>query len=252
MVVISGAQLTLQPYETVGPVSVIAGCTSLELEVPDSTDMLLAGTPAGGDLGSLMCLEGLQECSFRIQQLAIWTITDDLGRNSKAYCGGGGKITDEEQEEIRAIFEEAGILPEDYRVLQPVVYVELLAAARDGLVAASANGTGSINRIKIGLASQTEDILKVSILPGTIFTASAAGVQSMVVVIAEEVLLDPYEAIEPFYVDAACANMELDAPGSDSSLQLSGEAPPGTWSSCLNWRILVKRPPVSSSSPSGR
>lgn len=225
MVVINGMQLTLSPNGTLGPVSVIAGCTSLRLEVPDNTDMLSLGSSAGGDLAALLCMDGFGECDYRIQQLAIWTIADNLGRNDDASCGGGDKITDEEVETIRGIFGEAGISVEGYRALQEVVYVELAAAVQAGLVEASAIGAGSIDRVGVSLASKSDDILRVSIMPGVIFTASAAGVQSMVIITWVEVLLDPYEEAEPFYMDAACANMELDAPGDTDTMQLSSATP---------------------------
>jgi hypothetical protein len=83
--------------------------------------MLELRAPAGGDLERLTGIDGFQEYNYRIQQLAVWTICDNLGRNDDASCSGGGKITDEEVAELCSIFQAAGIQVADYRVLQEVV-----------------------------------------------------------------------------------------------------------------------------------
>lgn len=103
-----------------------------------------------------------------------------------------------------------------------------------GLVNIDATGTGSINRIRMSITSNSDDNLEVTILPGTIFTSSAAGVQSMVVITEKLVLLSSYEITEPFNVDAACANMELDAPEESNSLVLSTVAAPADLIKLLN------------------
>jgi hypothetical protein len=115
----------------------------------------------------------------------------------------------------------AGIPIDDYQVFLMAVYVELIEAKNMGLIYVSATGTGSINRIQLSLTSNSDDVLEVAILPRTIFTSSAGGIQSMVVITEKLVLLVSHETTDPFNVDAACANMELDAPEESNSLALS-------------------------------
>ena len=229
MMVIKEAVVELEPNEANKTVNLDAACINMQLDVPSESDMLeLSTTSASGDLGKLIDLPDFQDFDFRIQQFAIWTITDNPGRDDYmvSYFGLGSQPSDEEIEVIKGIFETAGIDTEKYRALRAAVYVELMQAKNMGLVDINASGTGSINRIQMSLTSKTDDNLEVAILPGTIFTSSAAGVQSMVVTIQELVLLDAYETTELFDVDAACANMELDAPEESNSLALSTAPPP--------------------------
>ncbi len=218
MVVIAERVLVLDPYETVESVDIDAATINMQLDAPGESDsLMLSMTLASGDLMLLLNLPDFQDFDFHIQQFAIWTLTDNPGLNEYPDTGP----SDEEIDKIRSLFGKAGIPTEEYRVLQPPVYVELIEAQNMGLVEVSAYGTGSINRIQMSLTSNSDDVLEVAILPGTIFISSAAGVQSMVVIAEKLVLLDPYEAVESVNIDAACANMELDAPEESNSLVLS-------------------------------
>ncbi len=218
LVVITEKLVLLDPHEAVESLNIDAGTINMQLDTPGEDDSLvLSMTPASGDLMLLLNLPDFQDFDFRIQQFAIWTLTDNPGLNEYPDTGP----SDEEIDNIRSLFEIAGIPTEEYRVLQPPVYVELIEAQSMGLIGVSARGTGSINRIQMSLTSNSDDVLEVAILPGTIFISSAAGVQSMVVVAEKLVLLDPYEAVESVNIDAACANMELDAPEESNSLVLS-------------------------------
>jgi len=227
-VVIQDGKITVEPYNTIGPVYIDVASMNMLLDMPADNETLAIGSFASGDLGKLLNLPDYYEQHFRIQQYAVWTITDNPGRNeyiSMNPFGWGGEITETEINTIKNIFQLAGISTEDYRALRQAVYVELVDAVQAGLIEVSAAGTGYISSIEIRLTSSTEDRLEVTILPGTIFTSSAVGIQSMVVITQKVVLLDSYEVTEPFDIDAACANMELDAPEESNSLALSTAAP---------------------------
>ena len=239
MVVIEEKMVLLEPHETVESLSIDVASINMKLDEPDDSDILTVDmTLASGDLKKLISLSDFQDFDFRIQQFAIWTITDNPGRDDYVgigYFGLGSGPSDEEMETIRGLFEAAGIPVDDYWAFEEAIYVELIQAKNMGLITASANGTGSINRIQVSLTSNSDDTLDVAILPGTIFTSSVAGVQSMVVIAEETVKrVFPYETTGPFDVDAACANMELDAPEESSSLTLSTEAPPADLIKLLN------------------
>ena len=237
MVVTQDERITLEPYDAIGPVYIDVASMNMPLAMPGADDMLVIGTAVRGDLEKLLDLPDFYEQHFRIRQYAVWTITDNPGLKdyvSMNAFGWGGEITDTEINTIKNIFEAAGITTEDYRALRQAVYVDLIEAVEGGLVEVRAAGTGSINRIELRLTSNTEDNLEVTILPGMIFTSSAVGIQSMVVIEERIVLLDSYEVTNPLDVDAACANMELDAPEESNSLLLSMTAPPADLMKLLN------------------
>jgi hypothetical protein len=72
------------------------------------------------DLLKLLGLSDFQDETFRVQQFAIWTITDNPARDG--YVGLGRFVygtgpEDEEIERIRILFERAGISIDKYRAL---------------------------------------------------------------------------------------------------------------------------------------
>jgi hypothetical protein len=224
MVVLKPREILVVPREVLGPVSIETASLNMNLNVPDLGDSLVVSPDlATGNLMKLIELPDFQEEYSSIQQLAIWTLMDNPGLNEYPDAVPSAQEIDK----IRSLFIEAGIPTEGYLALKPPVYVELIEAKRMGLIEVNATGTGSINRIQISLTSNSDDILEITILPGTIFTSPAAGIQSMVVVAQEMVKrVFPHQTIEPFDVAAACASMELDAPEASNSLTLSTEAPP--------------------------
>ena len=229
MIVIKEKALPLlEPHDALGPIYIDVAGINMQLEVPGESDSLIvSSTPPSEGLMKLINLTDFPEETSRVRQFAIWTFTDNPKRGEYASCGLGPNPYDDEIEEIRVLFNKAELSTDDYWALKIPVYVELIEAQSKGLIEVSACGTGSINRIQMSLTSNSDDVLEVAILPGTIFTSSAASVQSMVV-ITEKVLplLYPDETIGPVNVDAACANMELDAPEESNTLALSTEVPP--------------------------
>jgi len=102
-----------------------------------------------------------------------------------------------------------------------VELVDLIEAKRRGLVEVAASGVGNLDRILLTLTSNSAKVLRVAILPGTIFDSQSASIQSMLVLTEKLVFLIPHERIESIKVDAACGNMRLDLPGKSDTLTLS-------------------------------
>ncbi len=108
----------------------------------------------------------------------------------------------------------------------PEVEIDLVAAQEQGLVSVSAAGRSAINFLSLSLASHSDDPLKITILPGTMFVAQTAGVQDMMVITKKTLSLSPHGSFEDVTVDTACANMTLDVPERADSLVLSTGAIP--------------------------
>ncbi len=97
-------------------------CANMERGVPEESDgFTIRGAPVPEDLIKLLSLPGFLDETFRVQQFAIWTITDNPGRGEYVglgYFGAGSGPSDEEMQRIRALFNQAGIPIERYRALQ--------------------------------------------------------------------------------------------------------------------------------------
>lgn len=97
-------------------------CVNMERQVPAASDRLrLSTAAAGGDLIKLVRLPDFQSQSFRIQQFAIWTITDNPARTEYvgiSSFGVGSGPNDQEIQSIRSLFNQAGIESGKYRALR--------------------------------------------------------------------------------------------------------------------------------------
>jgi len=97
-------------------------CASMELNAPEESDDFTVSTaPVPEDLIKLLNLPAFLEEPFRVQQFAIWTITDNPphgGYVGLGYFGAGSGPSDEEMQTIRALFQQAGIPTERYQALQ--------------------------------------------------------------------------------------------------------------------------------------
>jgi hypothetical protein len=225
MVVIEETKVLLPPNQTSELVSISAASINMRQDVPGESDTLtLNTTSVSGDLRKLIKLSDFQsDPSFRLQQFAIWTITDDPERDDYigiGYFGSGSGPSDEEIENIRVLFQKAGVQPEEYQALKAAVYVELIDAQNRGLIEVSACGVGSLESIKLYLTSKSDTTLEIAILIGTIFDAQSTSIQGMVVIAQKTVILYPYETSKSISVDAACANMRLSMPGESDALTL--------------------------------
>jgi hypothetical protein len=99
-----------------------AACASMELDAPGESDhFAVSPDPVPEDLIKLLNLPAFLEEPFRVQQFAIWTITDNPPRGGYVglgYYGVGSGPSDEEMQAIHALFQQAGIPTERYQALQ--------------------------------------------------------------------------------------------------------------------------------------
>ena len=129
MVVRKGKEVYLDPGESL-LVEVLAACMDMMLDVPSEDDsFVIRKTSASSDLIKLLKLPEFSKKPFRVQQFAIWTITDNpsttldfVGIVEFGYNGWGGP-THDELCTIRAMFEKAGISIEKYPVLKSLTCI---------------------------------------------------------------------------------------------------------------------------------
>lgn len=94
-------------------------CAAMDLDQPGDTDRFTLAT-ASAKLRQLVASPGFPDADFRVQQFAIWTITDNPTRSSFVGIGlvVGTGPDDDEIDQIRALFKAAGLDPSDYRALR--------------------------------------------------------------------------------------------------------------------------------------
>ena len=123
MVVTTGETLLLYARDTTGDVTINAACANMELDQPGRDDGLsLSDQPPPEDLVKLLTLDEFLDEKTRVQQFAIWTITDNPDRDgyvriSSDLISSGSGPNDEEIAQIRLLFEMAGIATNHYQAL---------------------------------------------------------------------------------------------------------------------------------------
>lgn len=114
--------VTLEPEETVESIRVSAACANMRRNVPKESDNLTAEiSRAPADLVQLLNLSDFHDEPFRIQQFAIWTITDNPERSGyvgMGYYGVGTGPSEEELEQVRLLLKKAEISTEKYQALR--------------------------------------------------------------------------------------------------------------------------------------
>ena len=99
-------------------VTVDAACANMNLRTPSSSNSFDIKGSGNADLNSLLALSALSRESFRVQQFAIWTLTDNPTRAGFVGLGTGGAgsgPSDDEINSIRSLFQRAGVNPANYR-----------------------------------------------------------------------------------------------------------------------------------------
>ena len=96
--------------------------------------------------------------------------------------------------------------------------MELRKAIAAGLITAKGTGDG-LQRLDLKVTSKSAEPLRVLIAIGTMFDPSASATQSMVVLRATSVDLEP-KGSATVRLDVACAEMRDDQPGSDDSFRV--------------------------------
>ena len=122
MVLRRGTVVVLKPDVEIS-LELEVSCANMELKEPSQGDTFMVNVGASGDLVKLLELPELRFESIRIQQFAIWTITDNPSRADYTGItdqeGVGSGPTDAEFLRIQDLFERAGIDPAQYQAYQP-------------------------------------------------------------------------------------------------------------------------------------
>lgn len=111
----------LEPGETT-TFAVSVSCMNMHLPEPKSSDVLRLEPPESrGDLARLVATPSFANAAFRVQQFAVWTVTDNPGPGQFVGIGSslspfGSGPTDSEIAILRRLFYEAGIETTKYRV----------------------------------------------------------------------------------------------------------------------------------------
>jgi hypothetical protein len=193
-------------------------------------ELVVSSEPVSVDLGLLLGLSDFQDETFRVQQFAIWTITDNPGRGGYvpigSYSSNVEKPTEEEISRIRDLFDLAGISADKYKGLSPPLTVDLDEALARNLVRATVSGD-SLQFVEMTLESIAEELLdnllQVAIPVGTVFEAQSSGLQDMVVIESTVFELESVGDILSDLVSVACKSMLDDAPSGDDELVVSSE-----------------------------
>lgn len=121
MVVIVDTSVSVEPGDTASYTLAVA-CASMYLDGPDSGDSFrLAAKPGAADLRRLFRVDAFHAADFRVQQFAVWTITDNPTRDGYVglgYFGVGSGPSNAEIKEIKALFRAAGIDLDKYRAVR--------------------------------------------------------------------------------------------------------------------------------------
>jgi hypothetical protein len=122
MVVREEKVLSLKSRDSVLSHFVPVACAIMELDQPDENDAFtISMIPAPEDLIKLLNLPDFHNETFRVQQFAIWTITDNPPRDGYVGIGSfgfGSGPDDEEMQKIQVLFEKVGISTDEYQALQ--------------------------------------------------------------------------------------------------------------------------------------
>ena len=98
-------------------ISVPVACANMHRKTPSSAHQFrVVRVVDSGELRNLLALHNFSRLDFLIQQIAIWTITNTpssrgqyMGIGFGISIGGGNNITEEHMQEVRVLFDRAGI-----------------------------------------------------------------------------------------------------------------------------------------------
>lgn len=120
MIVIGEERLFLEPHGN-SSLTVNVACAKMKLMQPTSAiSFTLEMAPASEDISKLLNLVDFKDATFRIQQFAVWTITDNPAKDGYTGIGSGyggySGPSDAEIESVHALFVAAGIETQKYQV----------------------------------------------------------------------------------------------------------------------------------------
>lgn len=120
MVVRNARTLKLDGAGDTDAASLDVACASMHLGTPGKSDLFTIRAPQSGDLVKLVELPAFLKETFRVQQFAVWTITDNPTAKGFVRLGtsgvGSGPSADQ-LATIKALFVAAGINPAKYQAL---------------------------------------------------------------------------------------------------------------------------------------
>ena len=121
MVVREEQMVALEGADAEVSLTVPAACINMTRNTPVTDNAFILGGPAKGDLARLVALPTFKDRPFRVQQFAIWTVTDNPTLDEYAGIGSyglGSGPSKEEMQLVRALFAEAGISTNKYPALR--------------------------------------------------------------------------------------------------------------------------------------
>ena len=123
MVSVIDDEFELAPGES-STEEIYVACSQMRRDQPGDSDLFtIRADGATGDLAKLLALPTFGEQPFRIEQFAIWTLTNNPARDGYTGLGTtfsvfGSGPDKEEFAAIRDLLEQAGIDPADYRAFR--------------------------------------------------------------------------------------------------------------------------------------
>jgi hypothetical protein len=120
MVVLYNDSRLLKPNDN-ETINVGVACMNMNLAMPESTDSFTISHNIPEDLTKLLHVSSLRAAGFRVVQFAIWTITNNPSRSEFTSIGSRADFlgpSDAEMQSVQALFQAAGIDPQNYRAFQ--------------------------------------------------------------------------------------------------------------------------------------
>jgi hypothetical protein len=114
-------EFRIAPGQTVRR-SVTAACVDMALETPTaSTTFAVDGIHSADMMTLLQRTPGFASAPWRVQQFAVWVVSDNPARygfRELIGTGGSGPPTEAEINDMRALFERGGMNSSSYRALR--------------------------------------------------------------------------------------------------------------------------------------
>lgn len=121
MVSRSSKLVFMEPHRGAIELTVSAACANMNLKTPTSDDRFdVADDLTSDNMARLLSSKAFKSSAFRVQQFAIWTLTDNPGRGG--YVGIGAIVgtgpSKTELESIKLLFAQAGLNPSRFQALR--------------------------------------------------------------------------------------------------------------------------------------
>ena len=198
-------------------------------EAPGEDSFALSEVPDNSTLA-------IHECTQDATWVLVQTADGQMG-----WCSAADLALNVSLSEYRGSEPSPGPSPAAQGTVPTALTVELGEALSGTLAQVTITGQG-LERIDLLLESLSEEALEINIPAGTIFLAQTAGTQNMVVRKPRVVVLPTAGSKESVTLSAACANMELDAPGESDHFVVSTAPVPEDLIKLLNLPAFLEEP----------